>query len=122
MGLVVDEILDIAEEALDFQLDGKSGRGVMGTAVVNGKATEVIDIGWYLSQTFEDWFGTKSGGRSGAGAKTEAARRILLVDDSAFFRNMLSPLLTRAGYVVTSVESADKTGRAAGGERGWQYG
>ncbi|MET4700966.1 two-component system chemotaxis sensor kinase CheA [Constrictibacter sp. MBR-5] len=104
MGLVVDEILDIAEEVLDFQLDGQSSSGTMGTAVINGKATEVIDLGWYLSQTFADWFGTKAG----SAAKSDGQRRVLLVDDSAFFRNMLSPLLKRAGYEVTSVESADR--------------
>src|SRR6202030_4788386 len=29
-------------------------------------------------------------------------RRILLVDDSAFFRNMLTPVLKAAGYSVTT--------------------
>jgi len=33
-------------------------------------------------------------------------QRLLLVDDSAFFRNLLSPILTVAGYDVTSVDSA----------------
>jgi two-component system chemotaxis sensor kinase CheA len=32
-----------------------------------------------------------------------AARTLLLVDDSAFFRNMLTPVLKAAGYEVTSV-------------------
>jgi two-component system chemotaxis sensor kinase CheA len=32
-------------------------------------------------------------------------RRILIVDDSAFFRHMLQPLLSMAGYAVTMVES-----------------
>jgi two-component system, chemotaxis family, sensor kinase CheA len=33
---------------------------------------------------------------------------VLLVDDSAFFRNMLSPLLKAAGYDVTAVASAQE--------------
>jgi len=32
---------------------------------------------------------------------------VLLVDDSPFFRNLLTPLLSVAGYRVTSVESPD---------------
>jgi two-component system chemotaxis sensor kinase CheA len=32
-------------------------------------------------------------------------KKILLVDDSPFFRNMLTPLLTMAGYHVTAMDS-----------------
>ena len=34
------------------------------------------------------------------------ARSVLLVDDSPFFLNMLTPVLQAAGYVVTAVSSA----------------
>ena len=37
-----------------------------------------------------------------------AGRRVLIVDDSAFFRNMLKPLLSSAGYHVTTAASADE--------------
>jgi two-component system chemotaxis sensor kinase CheA len=33
---------------------------------------------------------------------------VLLVDDSQFFRNMLSPLLNAAGFAVTSAVSAEE--------------
>ena len=33
---------------------------------------------------------------------------MLFVDDSAFFRNLLSPLLSVNGYAVVAVDSADK--------------
>jgi len=36
----------------------------------------------------------------------KSERPLLLVDDSAFFRNMLSPVLKAAGYTVTAVPSA----------------
>jgi two-component system, chemotaxis family, sensor kinase CheA len=102
MGLVVDEILDIVEEELAVELIAERP-GFMGSAVIAGKATDVIDAGYYLTLAFENWFGTH--GELGA---DEDAKRILIVDDSPFFRNLLAPLLAVAGYRVTTVESADR--------------
>jgi two-component system chemotaxis sensor kinase CheA len=102
MGLVVDEILDIVEEELAVELVAERP-GFMGSAVIAGKATDVIDAGYYLTLAFENWFGTH--GELGA---DEDAKRILIVDDSPFFRNLLAPLLAVAGYRVTTVESADR--------------
>ena len=37
-----------------------------------------------------------------------AHKRLLLVDDSAFFRNLLAPQLSAAGFEVTAVDSPDR--------------
>jgi two-component system chemotaxis sensor kinase CheA len=98
MGLVVDEIVDIVEDRLDIQVSSETP-GVLGSAVIKGQATEIIDVGHYLPLAFEDWFRRKE-------MKSEALTRTLLfVDDSVFFRNMLTPVLKAAGYDVTAVES-----------------
>jgi two-component system chemotaxis sensor kinase CheA len=99
MGLAVDEIIDIVEDALDIQV-GSEREGVLGSAVVRGQATEIVDVGHFLPMAFADWFRRKD--------KRSAARErpLLLVDDSAFFRNMLAPVLKAAGYTVTAVPSA----------------
>src|SRR5262249_54329664 len=47
MGLVVDEIVDIVEEKLDIQV-GSDRPGVLGSAVIKGQATEIIDVGHFL--------------------------------------------------------------------------
>ncbi|MBF0336120.1 MAG: chemotaxis protein CheW, partial [Alphaproteobacteria bacterium] len=104
MGLIVDEIVDIVEERLKVQLTVDQP-GLLGTAVVAGKATDVIDAGFYLTQAFGDWFGSST---EDAYGDDDAGKKVLLVDDSPFFRNLLTPLLSVAGYEVTSVESADK--------------
>jgi two-component system chemotaxis sensor kinase CheA len=99
MALVVDEIVDIVEERLDIELASQRP-GVLGSAVIKGQATEVIDIGHFLPLAFEDW-SHWSGQAAGS-----VRRRVLLIDDAPFFRNMLAPVLKAAGYAVTSVASA----------------
>ncbi|PCI59252.1 MAG: hybrid sensor histidine kinase/response regulator [Kordiimonadales bacterium] len=101
MGLVVDTIRDIVEDELDIKLASEKP-GVVGSAVINGKATEVIDVAHYLGLAFSDWL--NSGDTNDATAPTEGAH-LLLVDDSDFFRNMLKPVLTVAGYDVVTVNS-----------------
>jgi two-component system chemotaxis sensor kinase CheA len=104
MGLVVDEIVDIVDEALKVEL-ASDRAGVIGTAVVAGKATDILDVGFYLTHASDDWFG----GAGGEMARNEGGgRRVLLVDDSAFFRNLMKPMLTTAGYDVTAVPSAGR--------------
>ncbi|WP_299483240.1 hybrid sensor histidine kinase/response regulator [uncultured Roseibium sp.] len=95
MGLVVDEIVDIVEDRMNIEV-GSERPGVLGSAVVKDKATEIIDLGYYLPQAFEDWFMRKE-------MDIEAlTKKVLFVDDSAFFRNMLTPVLKAAGYDVTT--------------------
>jgi len=104
MGLVVDEIVDIVQEAMNIELSGERA-GFLGSAVIAGKATDVIDTGHYLTKAYPDWFrGEERRGRSRRGY----GRRVLFVDDSPFFRNMLVPVLDTAGYDVTSAESAER--------------
>src|SRR6201999_2744829 len=101
MGLVVDEIIDIVEEKLHIEVAG-SQEGILGSAVIKGQATEVIDVGHFLPMAFADWFTRKEMKPS------ELSQSILLVDDSAFFRNMLAPVLKAAGYRVRTAPNAQE--------------
>lgn len=104
MGLVVDEIVDIVEERLKIEL-AADVVGLIGSAVLAGKATDIIDAGYFLTQAFADWFGTSD---SSVLEGSKSSRRALLVDDSPFFRNLLSPLLSVSGWEVITAESADQ--------------
>ena len=101
MGLAVDDIIDIVEDKLDVELASNSD-GMLGSAVIKGEATEVLDVGYYLNMAFSDWFGIQDK-RAGP-----TKRRVLLVDDSSFFRNMLTPLLKVHGYDVTTVDNGQE--------------
>jgi two-component system, chemotaxis family, sensor kinase CheA len=99
MGLMVDEIVDIVEQRLDIEVASERP-GVLGYAVVKGSATEIIDIGHFLPQAYADWFGRRDA------RPVPQTRRIMLVDDSAFFRDLLAPLIKAAGYQVVAAASA----------------
>ena len=74
--------------------------GLLGTAVIAGRATDVIDTAYWLTQATQDWFR----GRDGTGSKRPA--RLLVVEDSDFFRQMLVPALSAAGYEVAAAADA----------------
>ena len=106
MGIVVDEILDIMEEHIDIQLNTNQ-TGLLGSAIINGQATDVVDIAHFLNDINKDWFKDHGDDPFGSAGddQTSFKKRLLLVDDSPFFRNMLTPLLSVAGYEVTAAES-----------------
>ncbi len=97
MGLIVDEIVDVAEDVLRVELTGERA-GLLGTAVIDGQATDVIDTVYWLRQAFQDWFGGTAG--------SHAVARVLVVEDSDFFRHLLVPALSAAGYEVTAAGDA----------------
>jgi len=99
MALIVDEIVDIVDDTLNIQVASENA-GVLGSAIVRGQATEIVDVGHFLPLAFEDWFRRK---------EQQVQHRpstVLLVDDSPFFLNMLTPVLQAAGYAVTTAASA----------------
>ena len=102
VGLAVDAILDIVEDALDIQLTAENP-GVLGTAVLKGKSTEIIDVGYYLSQAEPAW----AVAATRADVKSDR-KRILLVESHPFFRNLLAPIVSAAGYDVTVAESLEE--------------
>ena len=99
MGLLVDEIIDIVDDRLDIELTSACP-GVLGYAVVKGAPTEIVDVGHFLPQAFEDWF------RRRDLPTARRSRTVLLVDDSPFFRELLTPLIKAAGYRVVAAASA----------------
>ena len=94
MGLMVDEILDVVDASLDMDTAGVRP-GFLGSCVVAGKVTEVLDTAYWLKQGQADWFEPAS-----AGGQRPS---VLIVEDSDFFRNLIVPSVIAAGYDVTTV-------------------
>ena len=99
MGLMVDEILDVVEEPLLIH-PGSDRLGYLGSAVIAERVTDVIDTVYWLSHAGGDWF---QGDRNSSTSNQK--QRLLLIDDSTFFRHLVVPALSAAGFDVTAVES-----------------
>jgi two-component system chemotaxis sensor kinase CheA len=93
MALAVDEVVDIVRDQLTVELSSEHP-GLLGSAIIAGKAADIVDLSHFLALAFADWFNI-------ADARA-ATRRALLVDDSPFFRNLVTPLLTSARWSVTT--------------------
>lgn len=100
VGLGVDKVLDITEDKLEIKI-GDDTPGVLGTAVIDGKATEIIDVGHFLTMADHDWASALENAK-------KAEQSVLLFESNPFFRNLLSPILSSSGYRVTSVASAEE--------------
>ncbi|NOZ32887.1 MAG: hybrid sensor histidine kinase/response regulator [Alphaproteobacteria bacterium] len=92
MGLVVDRIEDIVEETMNITVRSQRP-GYIGSAIIKGQATEILDLGHFMPEAHADWF-------ERAGQRPVLSRRILYAEDSAFFRNMAAPVLRGAGFDV----------------------
>jgi two-component system chemotaxis sensor kinase CheA len=97
-GLLVDAILDVVEEATTIAF-ADPRPGFLGRAVVQGRVTDMIDTAHWLVQARGDWFRTARG-------RADGARRLLLIDDSPFFRSLVVPALSAAGHEVVAVDTA----------------
>jgi len=106
LGIIVDDIIDIKEVQINVQIAGDDP-SLMGSAVIDGKATDVVDINHFILSNNKKWFQNHDDTAfvPGVSDSESKPKKILLVDDSPFFRNMLTPILSVAGYNVTSLES-----------------
>jgi two-component system, chemotaxis family, sensor kinase CheA len=94
VGLIAEEIIDVAEEALNFQKKG-ADPSLIGTISLDGRIVDVLDVAYFI-ESVDPSILTRG---------TNLRPRILLVDDKQFFRDMLAPVLLAAGYEVTTAAS-----------------
>ncbi len=102
MGIVVEEIVDIERHSMDIK-SVSSHEGILGSLIINEVATDLIDVSHYFAKVFTGWLSHKDASDSFGKEETDIAARILLLDDSTFFRKFMEPVLVVAGYDVVSV-------------------
>ena len=97
IGILVDQILDIAEDTITVRQSGER-KGLLGSAVIGEKVTDLVDLRAVIETAREDWFSTQV--RDSAQGAT-----IMVAEGSAFSRGLVRNALEAAGYRV--VEAAN---------------
>jgi two-component system chemotaxis sensor kinase CheA len=106
MGLAVAEIVDIVEDKLDVELLAERS-DLVGSAVVRGRTTEIVNVAHYLPMVLETW--------SRKDRRNTTEKSLLLVDSSTFFRDMLVPVLKASGFRVQTASTAQEAVRLLSG-------
>jgi two-component system chemotaxis sensor kinase CheA len=99
VGMVVDQIVDVAEEAVTVRQQSRR-RGLLGSGVVGKLVTDFLDLGAVIDATSEKW--------SQDGDVSARSKRVLIADSSEFSRGMIRSGLEMAGYAVVGAANLDE--------------
>jgi len=99
VGVMVDQILDVAEEAVSVR-QKSSRKGLLGSAVIGKRVTDFLDLNEVIQAATESWFqGTRGSG---------TGKTILVAEASAFSRGLIRSSLDMAGYRVLEAANLDE--------------
>jgi two-component system chemotaxis sensor kinase CheA len=96
VGVLVSEIVDTPTLPLQPDPRGYRADGVLGTMMIRGQVALLVD----LERVVQMWERVNGEGRAPA-LPGRPARRVLVVDDTAFFQKLVAEYLRGAGYEVT---------------------
>jgi two-component system chemotaxis sensor kinase CheA len=103
VGVVVDQILDVAEEVVTVR-QKSTRKGLLGSAVVGKRVTDFLDLNYVLHTVAENWF-------QGSGGTANGKRIILVAEASAFSRGLIRTGLDMDGYRVIEAANLDEAVR-----------
>lgn len=106
VALAVEAIVDIVEDTFELEMAAAEERGIIGSAMIRGRATDVLDLAHYLPLNEPGWFA--------AGRGAELPGRILLVEPSDFLRDMLGPVLKASGRSIATLSDFSEAGLTGG--------
>ena len=110
MGILVTRIVDTESLALDLQHQPNQDEGILGSAIVRDRLTLFLE----MHRLSEKLFGFPERPPAVVSNANRRAKRLLLIDDTAFFREVVKRYLSTEGYeIVTAVHGADGLKRLA---------
>jgi len=99
VGVVVDQILDVAEETVTVR-QKTARKGLLGSAVVGKHVADFLDLNQVIRTAADDWFQRAGGSANG--------QRILVAEASAFSRGLIRSGLDMVGYRVLEAANLDE--------------
>lgn len=111
VGLIAPKIVDIRNIPANIDTATFKESGLLGSTIIEGKMSRIVD-GFALARAAHpDWF---ESGQFGKDIK-DCSGRILLAEDSDFFREQVTRFMETAGYTVTSFEDGQAAWEALQG-------
>lgn len=104
VGLLASGPVDAIEVATAIDATTLKQTGIMGSAIINGKTTMLVDIFELFQNIHPEWFA------EAASPETDEDNQptVLIVDDSVFYRNQVRASLEQAGFrILEGVDGID---------------
>lgn len=113
VGLVAPDILDIRDISSNLDTSTFAEAGLLGSLVLDGHTTRIVDAYELARSQHPEWFLKKrpaaqseTTGAPGTGRQSSIPK-ILLAEDSSFFRNKVKQFLEQLGTEVVTAEDGD---------------
>ncbi len=101
MGIVFHEVINTVTSAVSLDTDSIMAPGLFGSTVIEDKITLLPDMYRLFEMAAPEWYGTEKA----LGGEARSAPRVLLAEDTPFFRMVEKEYLTSAGYEVLVAEN-----------------
>ena len=116
VGIIASHLIDIREVQDTFDTTTFDDEGVIGSQVIDDKTTRLLDTIELARKARPDWFDTDTHGSASLTSKngapvvtqveetTATGDKVLLAEDSSFFRRQVKKFLIDGGYSVVDCE------------------
>lgn len=103
LGIVAEDIVDVIDVSLDLDETSIDSPVVIGSSIIEKRMTLMIDVYTLLEKALPDY-----GSSSKKQTEVTGGVRILLVEDTPFFRNLEERYFISAGFEVTTAPDGGK--------------
>ena len=117
MGVLVSRIVDTESLSIELQKSSAHERGILGTAIVRDRLSLFLDIQYLKSRLFDEPIVAMASVSETTRKKAIEHNRVLLIDDTSFFRELVKRYFENAGLSVeTAVDGQDGLNKLAAGD------